>query len=77
MEIWERGSGYTLSSGTSSCAAVAVSFLLNYCDDQVLVHMPGGKLSICIGSEFDITMRGPVTRIGLIDVDVECLRVEQ
>lgn len=76
VEIWERGAGYTLSSGTSSCAAVAASFLHRYCDQDVCVHMPGGNLEIHIDDDFNVVMRGAVTRIGSIEVDSECLEVQ-
>lgn len=63
IEIWERGAGYTLSSGSSSSAAAAVVHKLGICDDQIRVHMPGGKIRIEISPRYEITMSGPVTRI--------------
>ena len=48
IEIFERGVGYTLASGTSSCAAAGVAFRLGLADSDVMVHMPGGKLWIQI-----------------------------
>ena len=39
IEIWERGAGYTLASGSSSCAAAAVAHRLGYCDKEICVHM--------------------------------------
>ncbi len=64
IEIWERGAGYTLASGSSSCAAAAAARKLDLCDAQVKVHMPGGAIGIAIGEDFRIVMVGPVTRIG-------------
>ena len=64
IEIWERGAGYTLASGSSSSAAAAVAHKLGLCDQSITVHMPGGKLSIEIGKDFDILMTGPVTKVG-------------
>ncbi|NLW50544.1 MAG: diaminopimelate epimerase [Candidatus Brocadiaceae bacterium] len=63
IEIWERGAGYTLASGSSSSASAAVARRLGLCDGHVTVHMPGGRLRIDIDEEFAITMRGPVTRV--------------
>jgi diaminopimelate epimerase len=71
IEIWERGAGYTLASGSSSSAAAAVACRLGLVDRDVTVHMPGGKLSIRIGEGFAIDMTGPVTRIGEGVVDPE------
>ncbi|MFC1570006.1 diaminopimelate epimerase [bacterium] len=64
IEIWERGAGYTLASGSSSSAAAAVAHKLGLCDGEIQVHMPGGILEIIINSEFEISMTGPVTRVG-------------
>ncbi|MBW2100508.1 MAG: diaminopimelate epimerase, partial [Deltaproteobacteria bacterium] len=63
LEIWERGAGYTLASGSSSSAAAAVAFRLGLCDSQVLVHMPGGELEISISEDYSISLTGPVTKI--------------
>ncbi|MEA3358318.1 MAG: diaminopimelate epimerase [Thermodesulfobacteriota bacterium] len=64
IEIWERGAGYTLASGSSSSAAAAVAFRLGLCDSHIDVHMPGGKIEITVSKNFSILMRGPVTKIG-------------
>jgi diaminopimelate epimerase len=63
IEIWERGTGYTLASGSSSSAAAAVAHKLGLCDRSLTVHMPGGRLDIEIGAEFSIVMTGPVTKV--------------
>lgn len=63
IEIWERGAGYTLASGSSSSAAASVAKKLGLCDSQIKVHMPGGILDIHVSDDFQITMRGPVTPI--------------
>jgi len=63
IEIWERGAGYTLASGSSSSAAAAVAKKLGFCDSPITVHMPGGQLHIAIDEDFAVTMTGPVTRI--------------
>jgi diaminopimelate epimerase len=63
IEIWERGAGYTLASGSSSSAAAAVAHRLGLIDRSVTVHMPGGKISIEIGDDFAIKMTGPVARV--------------
>jgi diaminopimelate epimerase len=63
IEIWERGTGYTLASGSSSSAAAAVARKLGMCDSQITVHMPGGEISILIDEKFGIIMVGPVAQI--------------
>ncbi|MDX2187086.1 MAG: diaminopimelate epimerase [Opitutaceae bacterium] len=63
IEIWERGAGYTLASGSSSSAAAAVAHRLGLVDRSVTVHMAGGTLGIEIGDDYEIRMSGPVTRV--------------
>jgi diaminopimelate epimerase len=63
IEIWERGAGYTLASGSSSSAAAAVAHKLGLCDRSITVHMPGGRIQIEIGDDFAIEMTGPVTKV--------------
>lgn len=74
IEIWERGAGYTLASGTSSCAAAAVAYRLGLCDPKVTVHMPGGELGIEIGDHLQMRMTGPVGKVCQGEVGEEFLR---
>lgn len=69
IEIWERGAGYTLASGSSSTAAAATAYKLGLCDANITVHMPGGELDIRISNDFSTSLKGSVTRIcnGTID----------
>jgi diaminopimelate epimerase len=71
IEIWERGAGYTLASGSSASATAAVVHRLGLCGRQVSVHMPGGTLNIIIEKDYHITMSGPVVRIGEGKIDLE------
>ncbi|MBI4624104.1 MAG: diaminopimelate epimerase [Verrucomicrobia bacterium] len=63
IEIWERGAGYTLASGSSSSAAAAVAHKLGLVDRSVTVHMPGGQIAIEIGDNFSILMTGTVNKV--------------
>ena len=63
IEIWERGAGYTLASGSSSTAAAAVAYKLGLCDSNITVHMPGGEIDIQLNDDFSARMTGPVTKI--------------
>jgi diaminopimelate epimerase len=60
IEIWERGAGYTMASGSSSCAAASVANRLGLVDSEVEVHMPGGVLAIEIKTDQHIFMTGSV-----------------
>ncbi|MCX6939064.1 MAG: diaminopimelate epimerase [Verrucomicrobia bacterium] len=63
IEIWERGAGYTLASGSSSSASAAVAHKLGLVDGDVTVHMPGGQIGIKIGPDFAIRMTGTVNQV--------------
>ncbi len=63
IEIWERGAGYTLASGSSSCAAAAVAHRLGLCDPRMAVVMRGGTLDIVISEDWSISMTGAVTKV--------------
>ena len=63
IEIWERGAGYTLASGSSSTAAASVVHALGLCKSTIDVHMPGGVIGIELDSAFFATMTGAVRKI--------------
>ena len=63
IEIWERGAGYTLASGSSSCAAAAVAHRIGLCEKDIVVHMPGGDISINILDGYNMRMTGAVVKI--------------
>jgi diaminopimelate epimerase len=63
LEIWERGAGYTLASGSSSCAAASVANRMGLCGQAVTVHMPGGAIEVIIGDDRTATLSGSITRV--------------
>ena len=74
IEIWERGAGYTLASGSSSSAAGAVARKMGACDQDITVEMPGGEIKLVIDDEFNVNMAGPATRVASMELDTECLK---
>ena len=72
IEIWERGAGYTLASGSSSSAAAAVAHRLDLCDSSITVHMQGGLIAIEISDAFLVTMTGAVTKVaeGVLSAEI-------
>jgi len=64
IEIYERGAGYTLASGSSSCAAAGAAYKLGLVENEVNVHMPGGTLEIKIDEDWNVFMTGSVQYIG-------------
>jgi len=73
IRIWERGAGYTLASGSSSCAAAAAAHKLGLVDKNINVKMPGGNLLIEIRDDEEIFMTGPVEGVfeGRLHTDLE------
>jgi len=63
IRIWERGTGYTLASGSSSCAVASVMVKKGLTDRDVTVVMPGGELKISIDENWNIRMTGEVQEI--------------
>jgi diaminopimelate epimerase len=63
IEIWERGAGYTLASGSSSCAAACAAFRLGLVGRDIRVHMPGGVIDVQIGSDGHVMMTGSVSSV--------------
>ncbi len=74
IEIWERGAGYTLASGSSSSAAGAVARKMGACGEKITVEMPGGEIQLEIDDAFQVKMAGPATRVATMSLDPECLR---
>ncbi|MPL65990.1 Diaminopimelate epimerase [bioreactor metagenome] len=62
IEIWERGAGYTLASGSSSCAAASVAKKLGLVEGPVTMNMPGGRLELDVSTD-SVTMKGPALRV--------------
>ena len=73
IEIWERGAGYTLASGSSSSAAGAVARRMGAVGRDITVHMPGGIIQLHINDQFAVRMTGPATRVGVYELDPEAL----
>lgn len=69
LEIWERGSGYTKSSGSSASAAVGVAHRRGLVDERVDVRMQGGPLEVMVGPGLAITICGPVHKIADVTID--------
>jgi diaminopimelate epimerase len=71
MRVWERGSGETLACGTGTCASVVASVLNGYCnyDEEVLVHLRGGDITIKYQKDGTVFMTGGATKV--FDGEVE------
>jgi diaminopimelate epimerase len=66
IRIWERGAGYTLASGSSSCAVAAAGVRTGRLDPgRIQVRMPGGELAVSVG-DGEIRLEGPVEAVGRV-----------
>lgn len=73
MEIYERGAGYTLASGSGSCAAAAVARRLGLVDDKLNVNQPGGTITIEFAKDGTMYMTGSVGFVADLTIAEEFL----
>lgn len=70
LRIWERGAGETSASGSSSCAVAAAAVRTGRARfGPISLHMPGGTLRVVVGTDWSLTLQGPVTPVGLVAPD--------
>ncbi len=64
LRVFERGAGETQACGTGACAAVVHGIRLGLLDNEVTVHLPGGKLKVSwLGGESNVWLGGPTATI--------------
>jgi diaminopimelate epimerase len=66
LRVWERGAGETSACGTGSCAAVAAGVAWGRLGPRVVVHNPGGDVTVALGSTAVLT--GPAARIATVEL---------
>ena len=71
--IWERGAGYTLSSGSSSCAVAAACVRAGLVERQVKVVMPGGTLEVIVGEQWRLEQIGFAQEIARLRLSADLL----
>jgi len=72
--IWERGAGWTLASGTSSCAVASACVKNGLTDRRVTVESPGGELTVSVAENWDMTLTGPASEIARGTLSQDLLR---
>ena len=63
IQIWERGAGYTLASGSSASAAAGAAVKTGRCASPVQVRMPGGAARVVIAPDWPVTLTGEVEAV--------------
>jgi len=71
IEIWERGAGYTLASGTSASAVAAACMRRKLVGSEVTIRMPGGDLLVRQDPGGNLVQSGPARRVYRATVDIE------
>jgi len=74
IEIFERGAGYTLASGSSSCAAACAAHKLGLVDSEITVHMPGGQMQVSIQPDWRVYLTGTVEKVMIATLDEQFVR---
>jgi diaminopimelate epimerase len=76
IQIWERGAGYTLASGSSASAAACAAKRLGIAGGDLTVHMPGGQLRVEVDDQYVVTQTGPATKVADGTLALEGLKEE-
>lgn len=64
MRVWERGTGETLACGTGCCATAVACILNGHTENEVTVHVLGGKIKVLWDRESNlIYMTGPAETV--------------
>ncbi|WP_369363131.1 diaminopimelate epimerase [Streptomyces sp. CG4] len=66
IQIWERGVGYALASGSGACAAACAAYRLGLTDPSVTVVMPGGTVAVEITGDERVLLSGPSSCVGQV-----------
>jgi diaminopimelate epimerase len=64
VQVWERGAGYTLASGSSSCAVAAAAVRTGrLAPGPIEVRMPGGSLVVHVRDDWSLRLEGPAVLV--------------
>ena len=70
VKVWERGAGLTKACGTAACATAFAAKLNNLCNNNTDIEFENGKLSIWIDEKNSIHLKGPVSNIEKIEINL-------
>ena len=70
VKVWERGAGLTKACGTAACATAVAANIENIANSKTEIEFSTGKLLISIDEENYISMKGPVSEIKEIKINI-------
>ena len=70
VKVWERGAGLTKACGTAACATAVAANINGLTDKKTDIEFALGKLSISIDANNSVHMKGPVSDIKNIEINI-------
>jgi len=70
VRVWERGAGLTKACGTAACATAVAANINELTDKTTDIEFALGRLSISIDENNSIHMKGPVSDIKNIEINI-------
>ena len=70
VKVWERGAGLTKACGTAACATAVAANIHGLTDKTTDIEFSLGKLSISIDENNSVHMKGPVSNIKNIEINI-------
>jgi len=70
VKVWERGAGLTKACGTAACATAYAAKQAGFASDKVNIEFSTGRLTISIDENNSIHMKGPVSDIKEINIEI-------
>ena len=70
VKVWERGAGLTKACGTAACATAVAANINGLVDKKTDIEFALGRLSITIDQGNSIHMKGPVSDITNIEINI-------
>jgi diaminopimelate epimerase len=70
VKVWERGAGLTKACGTAACATAVAANINELTDKTTDIEFALGRLSISIDENNSIHMKGPVSDIKNIEINI-------
>ena len=70
VNVWERGAGLTKACGTAACATAVAASIKKLTENDINIKFKEGSLSLKIDQDLNIFMRGPVSNIKNISLEI-------